>query len=99
MSIRIRFVLNSITQVKGKLSAMTPDNRKEYVPGVVHNLQFVPTYHEDKLEHENYKLWAAGSQGVLQLNLMNPASIQGLEAGKEYFIDITPVEDHVEKKS
>ncbi len=48
-----------------------------------------PVYSAD-LTSENRKFWEATPSGKLELTINNPAAFECFEAGKEYYIDITP---------
>lgn len=54
-------------------------------------LSFAPVFSEDP-ESENKKYWDATPSGELRLDVVNAAAVEGLEVGKEYYVDVTPAE-------
>jgi len=55
------------------------------------DLVFNAVYHNNDPNHENSKFWEWTPSGQLILSTVNKAVLEELEPGKEYYIDIIPV--------
>ncbi len=77
MTVRAKFVLNSITVTKHW------DRNK----GNLHTLKFTPVT-SGSLENEAF--YAATPSGSIELSVLNDSASLNFELGKEYFVDFSP---------
>lgn len=91
MSMRCKMYLSSISKDKGDVAHYDENGQKVSKPGEVATLYFYPVYHQDDPDHENSKYWNATPGGQLTLNVVNAKAVEGLVAGREYYVDISEV--------
>lgn len=97
MSVRCKFVLNSITRTISSRCVTNEDGsvKKDekgytvYEPYVVSTIKMSPVYSNDP-NHENKKFWDASPGGQFELNCVNEQAVAQLELGQEYYLDIHP---------
>jgi len=79
--------------VRAKFRVTEQVNSEGYWEGkstIMASLKMIPVYSEEE-GHENRKFWDATPQGEFKISTVNPEAIKELVVGKEYYIDIIPV--------
>ena len=79
MSVRAKFVCNSITRQKHW------DREK----GEIHSIKLLPVTDGSS---ENKLFYEATPSGIIELGTVNEAAAKCFELGKSYYIDFTPVD-------
>lgn len=82
MSVRAKFVVNSITRTK----AWNPQM------GEVQTIKLSPVTGGSNESEENKKFWAATPSGSVEIGTVNKNAGDYFELGKEYYLDFTKAE-------
>jgi hypothetical protein len=54
------------------------------------SIWMTPVMKTDNPDDENSRFWRWTPAGQLLLSTLNPAAVEGMTAGAEYYVDITP---------
>lgn len=92
MTVRAKFKCNSITITEGSREVKNErGERTGWEPTEMKTITLIPVYSQDP-NSENRKFWEASPSGELRLGTINQAASDQFKIGKEYYLDITPVE-------
>jgi len=65
---------------------------KQWEPAIQKTIKMLPVYGNNNPNHENSKFWAASPSGSFELGVINLAAAEMFAPGKEYYLDISPIE-------
>lgn len=82
----------TITKIVNGEIAVDEKGKRQTEQGPAYDLTFSAVYHNDDPKHENSRFWAYTPSATFEVKTVNPAVADKLVVGKEYYVDITPVE-------
>jgi hypothetical protein len=93
MTVRAKFIVNSITSSMGSRKSGEKDPKtgyETYVAAEMWTIKMNPVYGNSDPNHENTKFWDASPGGSFELNCVNAEAVRQFDIGKEYYFDISP---------